>query len=306
MSIRSQKTLSRTSSNSGVFSNVFKSRGIETLSQSTSRRRAPNFFATYTNAHRRNAEFFRITRNNGSRASGASGRRISMTCSGLTDRGTSRKKRDRDVFADPRRHVTDLADRLDEQMVLLEVDEPPRGAAHDEALPELRILGDEPFVQGADRPARRQVNHPVRLHVRDHRDVLEEVWKGVRTPTEAPIPGPEDPEARELGDDLVEVRPLQFPERPAPTHGLVGLVERGETFGHDEGDELVREDRPVVFPDDEILDLLREAPTGDRARLRDVVLVGRQDHAVGDFADPVARSSDPLDEARDLAWGVVL
>src|SRR5437899_768972 len=90
MSIRSQKTLSRTSSNSGVFSNVFKRRGIETLSQSTSRRRAPNFFATYTNAHRRNAEFFRITRKSGSRASGSSGRRISMTCCGFTDRGTSR------------------------------------------------------------------------------------------------------------------------------------------------------------------------------------------------------------------------
>src|SRR3989441_823375 len=73
----------------GKVSNVFKSRGIETLSQSTSRRRAPNFFATYTNAHRRNAEFFRITRNSGSRASGSSGRRISMTCCGFTDRGTS-------------------------------------------------------------------------------------------------------------------------------------------------------------------------------------------------------------------------
>ena len=46
MSIRSQNTLSRTSSKSGVFSNAFRSRGIETLSHSTSRRRAPNFFAT--------------------------------------------------------------------------------------------------------------------------------------------------------------------------------------------------------------------------------------------------------------------
>src|SRR5213076_263676 len=46
MSIRSQNTLSRTSSKRGVFSNVFRSRGIDTLSQSTSRRRAPNFFAT--------------------------------------------------------------------------------------------------------------------------------------------------------------------------------------------------------------------------------------------------------------------
>src|SRR5881397_1325108 len=90
MSIRSQKTLSRTSSNSGVFSKVFRRRGIETLSQSTSRRKAPNFFATYTNAHRRNAEFFRITRNSGSSASGSSGRRISTTCCGFTDRGTSR------------------------------------------------------------------------------------------------------------------------------------------------------------------------------------------------------------------------
>src|SRR5438309_10882975 len=90
MSIRSQKTLSRTSSNSGVFSNVFKRRGIETLSQSTSRRRAPNFLATYTNAHRRNAEFFRITRRSGSRASGSSGRKISTICCGFRDRGTSR------------------------------------------------------------------------------------------------------------------------------------------------------------------------------------------------------------------------
>src|SRR5207244_971068 len=123
---------------------------------------------------------------------------------------------DRDVFADPRGHIADLAYRLDEQVVLLEIDKPPRGAAHDEALPELRVLGDEPFVQGADRATRRQVDHPVRLHVRDHRDVLEEVREGVGTPTEAAIAGPEDPEARELGDDLIEVRPLQFPERPAP------------------------------------------------------------------------------------------
>src|SRR3546814_3908273 len=38
----------------------------------------------------------------------------------------------------------------------------------------------------------------------------------------------------------------------------------------------------------------------------DLVLVGREDDAIGDFAHPVPRSSDPLDEPRDLAGGVVL
>src|SRR5207249_8646878 len=137
-------------------------------------------------------------------------------------------------------------------------------------------------------------DHTVRLHVGDHRDVLEEIGKGVGAPTESPVPGPEDPEARELGDDLVEVRPLQLPEQPGPAEGFVRLVERGESLGHRERDELVREYRAVVLPDDEILELLRQGPTGDRACLRDVVLVGREDYPVGDFADAMPGSTDPL------------
>src|SRR5437016_10014070 len=53
-------------------------------------------------------------------------------------------KRDRNVFSDPRRDVADLPDGFDEDVVFLEIDEPPRGPAHDEALPELRILRHEP------------------------------------------------------------------------------------------------------------------------------------------------------------------
>src|SRR5207245_1751872 len=100
--------------------------------------------------------------------------------------------------------------------VLLEVDEPPRRPAHDEALPQLRVLGDEPFVQGADRAARRQVDHAVRLHVRDHRDVLEDVRQGVRAATAAPIPGREDPEARAWGGRITpsESSPTPWPDRP--------------------------------------------------------------------------------------------
>src|SRR5207253_1081945 len=46
--------------------------------------------ATAFKAGRRNAEFLRMTRRSGSRASGSSGRRISTICCGFTDRGTSR------------------------------------------------------------------------------------------------------------------------------------------------------------------------------------------------------------------------
>ena len=60
-----------------------------TASQSTSRRKAPNFFATWTNAHRRYAEFRSTTRSRGSRASGSSGFRISITRCGSIDAGAS-------------------------------------------------------------------------------------------------------------------------------------------------------------------------------------------------------------------------
>ena len=210
-------------------------------------------------------------------------------------------KRDRNVFSDPRRDVADLADGFDEDVVFLEIDEPPRGPAHDEALPELRILRDEPLVEGSDGPPRGQVDHSVRLHVRNHRDVLEEVRQGVGAPAESAVPGPEEPELAELGDDLVEVHALQVAKRPTPTHRRVRRVERSEPLGHRDGHELVREDGAVVLPDHEVLDLFGQGPPGDRRRLRDIVLVGREDHTVRGLADPVTGAPDPLDEAGDLS-----
>src|SRR5207237_1158639 len=47
-------------------------------------------------------------------------------------------------------------------------------------------------------------------------------------------------------------------------------------------------------------------PSRDRTCLRDVVLVRRQDDAVGDFADAMAGPPDPLDEPRHLPRRVVL
>src|SRR5213078_4898945 len=150
------------------------------------------------------------------------------------------------------------------------------------------------------RTARGDVDDAVRLDVRDHGDVLEEVRERVRTSPEPSVPRPEHPDVRELRDDLVEVRPLQLAERPTAADGLVGLVEGREPLRDGDRDQLIREDGPIVLPHDEVFDLLRERAARDRTCLRDVVLVRRQDHAVGDLADAMAGPPDPLDEPRHL------
>src|SRR4030065_655266 len=104
----------------------------------------------------------------------------------------------------------------------------------------------------------------------------------------------------------VDLGPRELPEGPAPPHGVEEAARVEEPLRDGGGHDLVREDGPVVRSDDEGFDLPREGAPGDRARLREVVLVRRQDEAVGDLADPVAGPPDPLDEARDLPGAVVL
>src|SRR2546427_143073 len=231
---------------------------------------------------------------------------MSTICCALTDRGTSRTIRYGSVCRPtlcPNRAL--IKDEINWAKVSFTFD-PPRGPAHDEALPELRILRDEPLVERSDGPPRGQVDHSVRLHIRNHRDVLEEVRQGLGAPAESAVPGPEEPELAELRDDLVEVHALQVAKRPTPTHRRVCRVERSEPLRHRDGNELVREDGAVVLPDHEVLELFGQGPPGNRRRLRDILLGGREDHAVPGLADPVTGATDPLDEEGDFSRGVVL
>src|SRR3972149_2851359 len=93
----------------------------------------------------------------------------------------------------PRRDVPDLPDRLHEEVVLLEVRDPPRGPPHAERLPELRPLHDEPLVEGPDDPPGAQVDDPVRAAVRGRGDVLEEVGEALPGPADPAGPGPVHP-----------------------------------------------------------------------------------------------------------------
>ena len=191
-------------------------------------------------------------------------------------------------------------------MVLLELDEPPRRATHDEGRAKLRVLRDEPFVERADDAAGGHVDDAVRPDVRDHRDVLEEIEPRTGRAAEPVLLVPDPPEGGELLDDLDEVDALEVLERVSPLHGAVALVDRDGGPGHRHRDDLVRKDREVVLPDRDGLELLCERPPRDHRGLGEVVLVGRDDEAVGDLAHAVARAADPLDEPGDLARGVVL
>ena len=144
------------------------------------------------------------------------------------------------------------------------------------------------------------------MHVRDHRDVLQEVQAGSRGAAEPVLLVPDPPEGRELLDDLDEVHALQRAERVRSLRDLVPLVDGDGGAGHRHRDDLVREDREVVRSHDHGFELFGEGPPRDHGGLREVVLVGRDDEPVGDLPDAVAGAADPLDEAGHLPRGVVL